>query len=190
MKDCYDQAKLYFENLMKDFKTYTQNSGGTAAKQGYKSANMAADVGNKLRKYIQEIAMAAAVEKESAANISKETKAKDAQILVMTTQIKMLADTITALIKCFGNKENAPPNMGNTNSGSNPHQFKWAPNMGAYCRSHGHHPVGAKHTSKTCSKKKVGHIDNTIATDHKGRDKFWLTINKVKESQGKTTPTN
>ncbi len=58
VKDCYDQAKLYFENLMKDFKTYTQNSGGTAAKQGYKSANMAADIGDKLRKYIQKIAMA------------------------------------------------------------------------------------------------------------------------------------
>ncbi len=104
VKDDYDQAKLYFENLVKDFKMYTQNSGGTAAKQGYKSANMAADVGNKLRKYIQEIAMAAAVEKESAANISKETKAKDAQILAMTMQIKMLTDTIAALMKSFGNK--------------------------------------------------------------------------------------
>jgi hypothetical protein len=37
---------------------------------------MAADAGDKLRRYIQEIAVAAAAEKESAANISEETRAK------------------------------------------------------------------------------------------------------------------
>jgi hypothetical protein len=49
---------------------------------------MAANAGNELRKYIQEIASAAAAGKESAANISKETKAKDAHICAMTMQIK------------------------------------------------------------------------------------------------------
>ena len=48
IKDNYDEAKLYFENLVKDFETYTQNCGGTSSKQGYKSANMAANVGNNL----------------------------------------------------------------------------------------------------------------------------------------------
>ncbi len=42
---------LYFKNLVKDFETYAHNNSGTAAKQGYESANMAADIGNKLRKY-------------------------------------------------------------------------------------------------------------------------------------------
>ncbi len=182
---------------MKDFETYTQNSGGTAAKQGYKSAKMAAEVGKKLWKYIQEIAIAAAAKKELAANISKEMKAKDAKVLAMTPQIKTLTDAITALMKSYGNKENAPPNTGNTNLGSNPPQFNWTCNMGAYCWSHGHHPVGAKHTSRTCSKKKEVCINDAMATDCKGRDKFWLTINKVKESQedhpsfkGKMAPTN
>jgi hypothetical protein len=77
-KDNYDKAKLYLENLVTDFKTYTQNSGGTAAKLDYKSANMAADVGDKLWKYIHEIASAAAADKELAANINELTKAKDA----------------------------------------------------------------------------------------------------------------
>jgi hypothetical protein len=45
--DC-NKAKLYFEQLVKDFEAYMQNSGSMSAKQGYKSANMAADVGNKL----------------------------------------------------------------------------------------------------------------------------------------------
>jgi hypothetical protein len=76
VKDDYNQSKLYFENLVKDIKTYTQNSGGTAAKQGYKSANMAADVGNKLQKYIQEIAIAAAAEKELAAKNQQRNKGK------------------------------------------------------------------------------------------------------------------
>ena len=131
IKDDYNKAILYFENLVKDFVTYTQNSGGTSSKQGYKSANMAANVGNKLRKYIQEIASAAAAGKESAANISKETKAKDAQICAMTAQIKILTDAIAALTKSLANKENAPPNKGSANSGTTPRTFHWTRNMGA-----------------------------------------------------------
>ncbi len=78
------------------------------------------------------MASAAAAEKESAANISKETKAKDAQILAMTTQVKMLMDAFTTLMKSLANKENAPPNTGNTNNGTTPRAFHWACNMGAY----------------------------------------------------------
>ena len=49
IKDDFVEAKRYFENLVKDSETYTQNSGGTATKHGYDSANMAADVGDELR---------------------------------------------------------------------------------------------------------------------------------------------
>ncbi len=166
-------------------------------KQGYKSANMAANFGNKLRKYIQEIASAAAAGKESAANISKETKLKDAKIHVMTTQIKTLIDAITLLTKSLANKENTPPNMGNMNSGTTHCTFHWMHNMGAYCWSHGHHSVRAKHTSSTCTKKKEGHIDDVTTTYCQGGNNFWPANNKVKESQHnhpsfkvKTAPTN
>ena len=37
VKDDYDQAKLYFEGLVRDFETYTQNSG-YHGKKGYESA--------------------------------------------------------------------------------------------------------------------------------------------------------
>jgi hypothetical protein len=37
IKDDYNKAKLYFKNLVKDFETYTQNSGGTSSKQGYEA---------------------------------------------------------------------------------------------------------------------------------------------------------
>jgi hypothetical protein len=128
---------------------------------------------------------------------AQQQQAKDAQILLMTMQIKMLKDAFATLTKSLTNKENAPPNMGNTNNGTTPRAFHWTPNMRAYCWLHGHHPVGAKHTSCTCTKEKVGHINNETATSCQGGDNFWLKINKVKESQqdypkfkGKTAPTN
>ena len=64
IKEDYDQAKKYFEDLVHYFKTYTHNSGEAAAKAGYKSANQLADVGNKIRRYIQEIASATAADKK------------------------------------------------------------------------------------------------------------------------------
>jgi hypothetical protein len=110
IKDDYDQAKLYFENLVRDFETYTQNSGSGAAKTGYESANQMADMGNEIRKYIQEIASATDADKERmaelAANISDATKAKDAQIESITTQIKLLTNTVAQLSQSIVNKEN------------------------------------------------------------------------------------
>jgi hypothetical protein len=69
--------------------------------------------------------------------------------------------------------------------------------MGGYCWSHGHHPVGVKHTSGTCTKKKDGHVDDATTNARKGGDNFWPTIQKVRESQqdhvsfkGQAAPTN
>ena len=61
IKDDFAQAKLYFEGLVKDYKTYEQNSGGTTGKSKYDSAlqTRKADKGNELREYIAKIATAA-----------------------------------------------------------------------------------------------------------------------------------
>ncbi len=64
IKDDYTQAKAYFQNLVKDFGTYTQNSGSKTGKMRYKSINHMADVGNKIRKYIQDITSTTVVDKE------------------------------------------------------------------------------------------------------------------------------
>ena len=64
IKDDYDKAKLYFEGLVRDFETYTQNSGGNSGKRGYESANQMADVGDEIQKYIQEIASASVTSNE------------------------------------------------------------------------------------------------------------------------------
>ncbi len=112
----------------------------------------------------------------------------------------MLTDAVATLSKSCENKENASPNMGNANQGaqgSQPYQFNWSCNMGAYCWLHGHHPVGAKHTSNTSTKKKEGQINSAMAIDQKGGDIIWPATHKVKESQrdhpgfkGKTVPIN
>ena len=103
------KTKPNFETLIKDFKTYTQNSGSGAAKTGYKSANHMANVGDEIRKYIQEIASATVADKETAAeiaaNMSEVLKAKDAQINSISAQIKLLTNTVALLSQSLANKE-------------------------------------------------------------------------------------
>jgi hypothetical protein len=216
IKDDYDEAKLYFEGLVQDFKTYTQNSGMGSGKMGYESANQMADVGDKIRKYIQEIASASVADKEKtaelAANISKESKAKDAQFQVMTAQIQALTNTVATLSTAIaaaaktgdGGSSNGGGGGGGGGGGSGSggsggsggggsggggggrggeRTFKFTRNMGAYCSMHGHHPVGANHTSATCTSKREGH-NNLATADHRfGGSNFWPGQSKVKPSQ-------
>jgi hypothetical protein len=194
IKDDYDQAKLYFKTLVRDFKTCTQNSGGRA---GYKSANQMTDMGDKIRKYIQEIASATVANKEQtaelAANISDATKAKDAQIDSITTQIKLLTNTVALLSQSIANKENnngsggGRGGGGDSGSGGESREFRYTRNMGGYCWSHGHHPAGAKQDSSTCTQKKDGHQDAATATNCKGGDKFRPIANRVRPSQQEHT---
>ena len=53
IKDDFDEAKLYFEWLGRDYEVYAQNSSGTAGKHNFESANQAteADAGDDLQKY-------------------------------------------------------------------------------------------------------------------------------------------
>jgi hypothetical protein len=39
IKDSFDKATTYFEGLVRDYEVYKQNSGGTAGKHSYESAN-------------------------------------------------------------------------------------------------------------------------------------------------------
>jgi hypothetical protein len=61
IKNNFDEAKLYYEGLVKDYETYEQNSGGIMGKSKYKSANQAKEAkqGNTLCEYIAKIATAA-----------------------------------------------------------------------------------------------------------------------------------
>ena len=159
IKDDYDQAKLYFKNLVKDFETHTQNSGVGATKMGYKSTNHMAGVGNEIQKYIQDIASATVVDKERmaelAANIADATKTNNSQLNTITAQIKLLTNTVALLAKSRANKETnnrisnsrqGSNNGGGSNSGER--KFKYRCNMGNYCWSHGHHQLVSSTTAE------------------------------------------
>jgi predicted phage tail protein len=110
-KDDFDEAKLYFEGLVKDYEVYAQNSGGTAGKHNFESAYQAAeaDAGDELRKYIAGVAQAAVTQEEQAANIRDSTKASSD---AMAAQIKTKSDQIAQLTKAIANKENTPSGGG------------------------------------------------------------------------------
>ena len=193
IKDDYTEAKAYFEGLVRDFETYTQNSGGGAGKLGYESANQMADVGDEIRKYIQEIASATIASNdnasERAANVQEDTKTKDTQLASMAAQIQALTNTVAALTsalaalvgKVSGN--DSANSTGSSGSGASKGTFKFTRNMGAYCYQCGHHPVGINHTSATCSKKGENHNDLATTNQRFGGSTYWPGLTKVKQSQ-------
>jgi hypothetical protein len=70
-----------------------------------------ADAGNKIRKYIQEIASASVANNKKAAefpaNVSKESKAKDAQLQAMTAPIQALTSTVATHSTAIANAAKA-----------------------------------------------------------------------------------
>ena len=112
----------------------------------------------------------------------------------MTAQIKTLADAMAVLTKLIKNKET---NGGSSNGGTGGSRdgsgggrgvgdsnlanrtFQFPRNMGKYCWSHGHHPIGAKHDSHTCTHKKIGHINDATTTNRMGGNNYWPMSNRI-----------
>ena len=100
IKNNWTMAKQYFKGLVRDFEVYEQNSGGTAGKNKYESANHAADTakGNELCQYIAQIAAAAVAKEEKhnkiAASIRNTTQRKTDK---MAAQLKSLHDAVAKL---------------------------------------------------------------------------------------------
>jgi len=167
----YIAAKHYFEELMKATDTYAQNAGGgTTGCNKYESANHMADIGDEIRKYIANLASASAsTAQEQVANTMGKTNQFDA--MAMAAQIKALTDAVAKLADA---KENKDPNAGggrgkNGDRKSRHPQMTKLRNMGAYCHSHGFHPVRADHDSVNCSWKKIGTQDQS----HMGESPWW-----------------
>ena len=196
IKTDYDEAKAYFERIVKATDTYEQNAGGgTAGRNRYESANHMADYGNELREYIQQLASAgAASATDAAANIQTKDK-----LSTMEAEIKKLTATIAAMAMKLTNNENRDPNAGGGTGDrdSRRPQMKKLRNMGAYCHSHGFHPVGADHDSANCGWKKPDHNVAATWTNRLGGDMFWPSAKRVAVEQqdhhtwkGKSAPTN
>ena len=100
------------------------------------------------------------------------------------------------------NKENQHTNN-NTNNNSKKaqsrvQQIQAKPrNMGGYCHSHGYHPVGLGHNSKSCKWKKEDRKSEATGSNWMGGDTTWPQAKKVTNEQqehatykGQLKPTN
>ena len=134
----------------------------------------------------------------SASSQAANADATSKQVAEMAAQIKALTEAFTQLA---ATKENANPNATRGNGGGD--RKIWRPqrkklwNMGEYCSSHGFHPVGAGHNSKTCRCKKEGHNTEATWNNRLGGNMFWPTTTRVAIEQqdhhtwkGKSAPTN
>ena len=178
IKTDYDEAKSYFERIVKATDTYEQNAGGAnAGRNRYESANQMAEYGDEIREYIQQLASAGAA---SATDAASNVQTKD-KLSTMEAEIKKLTATIAAMATKLTNNENRNPNAGGPtgNNESRRPQMKKIRNMGAYCHSHGFHPVGTGHDSATCGYKKPEHNTAATWTNRLGGDMFWPSAKRV-----------
>ena len=101
----------------------------------------------------------------------------------MAEQLKSLHNAVAKLALTLVNKENTG---GNSSGGGRDQEKKpYAKTccMGAYCWSHGWHPVGENHTSATCNYKKEGHKTDITFTNIMGGSQIWPARDRVMPSQ-------
>lgn len=191
-KTDFELTRQYFEAIIKATDSYDQNVGGGNAKRNtYESANQMAEYGDELREWIQQIA-------SNGVTQATNTQAKDAKIATMEDEIRTLTATIAQLIaNTTKNNENANPNTTTGSNATRRPQMKKTRNMGAYCHSHGFHPVGDDHTSVICGWKKEGHKSEATWTNRLNGNTNWPTFKAVALSQhdhpawkNKSAPTN
>ena len=91
----------------------------------------------------------------------------------------LMATLVTQLAAAPGPSKDEDKPKGEDDK-NNKHKLKYSRDMGNYCHSCGYHPIGVKHTSKTCIKKTEGHDDNATWTNHgpKGSNE-WPSKKKV-----------
>jgi hypothetical protein len=176
IKTDWDEAKQYFDGLIRNFEVYEQNIGGTVGKGKYDSANATADAdkGDELWQYIATIEAAAVAKEdkqdEMAANIRNSAQKKNDE---MASQLKMLNNAVAKLTVALANKENNPNKGGGRNGGGTRKPRTKLRCMGGYCWSHGYHPTGNTHSSATCTYQKEGHKVNSTATNTMGGNNYW-----------------
>jgi hypothetical protein len=177
IKDDYNEAKLYFEGLVRDLETYTQNSGGGSGKMGYESANQMADVGDEIRKYIHEIASAAVASNE------------------LQRRIQDKGHPISSDVSPNpgANQHSCNSNVSTRNIGKERWRRQRRRRSRAHVQIHAKHggillnawlsSRRRKHTSATCSNKREGHNDLATTARRFGGSTYWPGRTKVKPSQ-------
>jgi hypothetical protein len=174
IKTDYTRAKDHFEARVKANHRYIQNSSGTTAGcNNYDSTINMANIGDKIKDYIAKIAIASITNNDVIANMCKANKSKDAKLTAMAAQIKQLIAAIAKLLTTNKpNNKNVDPNR---NQGCRTiKQITKLQNMGAYCHTHGFHPVGPTHESATCQyKKEDSHQDAATWSNRLNGATYW-----------------
>ena len=169
IKTDYALAKNHFELKVKAHETYIQKSSSDAAGHNkYESANNMADIGDKIKDYIAQMA----------ANMREADKKKDAEMADMAAQIKQLTVSVAKLAsRGQQNTENDDPNKNRGRRGDRiVEQMTKLCNMGGYCSTHGFHPVGPTH-SVTCQfKKKDEHNDAATWNNRLNGNTYWPKV--------------
>ena len=137
----------------------------------------AADLGDEVRDYIARLTSQKSEEGEQlykaeqrhqlmadqAAAMKSQMRTKDDQISALTTQVATLTksiETLTRTITCMPAMQavQAGGEMEKKRGGDRREKgYTASRNIGGYCWSHGWDPVGEKHNSSTCTRKRDGH---------------------------------
>ncbi len=146
-----------------------------------------ANLGDQIKEYITKLASTSIMNNDALANIGDTVHTKDSQIEAMVVQLKLLSDTVALLAKNVKPAdENCNPNSRGRSCGARggqSQQMTKPRNMGGYCWTHGFHPVGVTHDSKTCDVKKDGHRDDATYSSRHDGNTYWPTATRVAVDQ-------
>ncbi len=192
-KNNYGLARQHFKYLVKAYGTYVQNiSDGTAGRNKYERANNMAKIGNKIKDYIAKIASALITNNDALANICNTDRTNNLQIKAMSTQLKLLADTVALLTKSIkpGDKNHNPNSRGCSCKarGDQNQQLTKLHNMGGYCHTNGYHSIGSSHDSNTCNIKKEGDCNGTTYNNRLDGNTYWPAAIRVAIKQQNHAP--
>jgi len=204
-KDNWDIIVAYFSDKMTAMDIYLNNAGG-ADKATYDStANVSedklADLGDEIREFILTLQQSKINDSNSNGTTISDTTSNvtdskhDAMSERMMKMEQMMEKMMTQM---SGKQKQTTTTQGEDKDGGKARAFKCPRNMGGYCYSCGFHPVGPKHDSETCTRKKDRHVATATWTKRgEGGCMDWPVTAKVKPSQqdhtsykGKSAPTN
>jgi len=204
-KNDWDIIVEYFNDKMTATDIYLNNAGGGDKIKYDSTANVSddklADLGDDLREFILTLQQSKLSNSSTDTTVTDTTSnVKDAKYDAMTERMIAMEKMMEKMMTQMGEKKTTATNTttGNDKDGAKTRAFKCPRNMGGYCHSCGYHPVGPKHDSETCTRKKEGHVDTATWTK-RGENGCtdWPAVSKVKPSQqehtsfkGKSAPTN
>jgi hypothetical protein len=208
-KDVADQEDWdimtdFFSKKMAAMEIYLNNAGGSDNTKYNSTNNVSEDklanLGDVLRKFILTLQQSN-ISNNSTTTTATDTTSnvKDAKFEAMTERMIAMEKMMEKMMTQMAAKPTTTITItGDDKNGGKTRTFKCPRNMGGYCHSCGFHPVGSKHNSETCTRKKEGHVATATWTKRGENGCMdWPVVAKVKPSQqdhtsykGKSAPTN